>query len=128
MAFVSHGARIGVRVNDAAMLGRVSGLIPPGAVLSESETVDELYSLFTGGDRSNSRVRRYHLLYEGAVRLVRTLDLEAALDGLRTQLELAVALRAPRRLFVRGGAIGWGDRAILLPGEDPQEIEGCWLR
>jgi hypothetical protein len=124
LAFVSHGARIGVRVNDAAMLGRISGLIPPAAVLSESETVDELYSLFTGGDRSDSRVRRYNLLYEGAVRLVRTLDLEAALDGLRTQLELAVALRAPRRLFVRGGAIGWGDRAILLPGEDPQEIEG----
>lgn len=105
------------------MLARVSHLIPPASVLSDVETVDELYSLFFGADRPDSRVRRYHLLYEGAERLLRTFDLEEAFDVLRRHLELAVAARAPRRLFVRGGAVAWGDRAIVLPGEDAEEVE-----
>jgi hypothetical protein len=112
-----------VRVNDTAILAQVSSLIPPVSVFSNAETVDELYSFFLGPDRTGSRVRRYHLIYQNAERLVRTLDLEEALDVLRRQLELTVAMLAPRRLFVRGGAVAWGDRAIVLPGDDADEVE-----
>jgi len=116
LAFVSHGTRLGVRVNDPDVLGRVAGLLPPGWEAADSTLVDGLYSLKVAAPGASPGVRRYHLLYGGVARLARTLDLDEALAVLESDLHAQVAARARNRLFVHAGVVGWRGRAIVLPG------------
>ena len=73
------GLRIGIRVNDAAVLKRLSQLLPPGSKTSDSPLVDMLYSLVVVGAGPRPGVRRFHLAYEAGARIARTHDLEVAL-------------------------------------------------
>lgn len=115
-AFDCHGARLGFRVNDPAVLERVCAYLPPGWKPAASPIVDTLYSLIVGGDVPNSRVRRFHLLYAGAARMARTMDLDQLLDTLESDLHFRVAVGAQRQLFVHAGVVGWHGRAIVIPG------------
>jgi hypothetical protein len=110
----AFGARIGIRVSDAAVLGRLPARLPPGWTPSGSPVVDHLYSLVVGGRRA--QVRRYNLLYSGVLRRARSQDLDRVLDVFESDLRLSVAARARRRVFVHAGVVAWNGRAILLPG------------
>ena len=116
IAFDSHGARLGVRVNDAAVLGHVSDLLPPGWQPAPSPVVEGLYSLKVAAPGDRPGVRRYHLLYQGVGRIARTRDLDEALAALESDLHGQVAARAKEGLFVHAGVVGWRGRAIVLPG------------
>jgi len=122
LAFVSYGARIGIRVTEPAVLERLSALLPPGSVRATSPVVHDLYSLVVGSNGESTKIRRYSLLYAGSAQLARTMDLGEVLEALEEHLHLLVALRAPRKLFVRGGVVGWRDRAIVVPGDRPAEV------
>lgn len=115
MTFNAYGVRVGVRVSDADALARVVEALPPGWKPSRAANVSKLYSLVWGGE-VKGRVRRFHLLYTGARLLARTHDGEALLRLLESDLQLYVAERAPRRVFVHAGVVGWKGSAILLPG------------
>ncbi len=78
--------------------------------------MDQLYSLVVGGDDGASRPRRFHLVYAGASRVARTLDLEEALAALESDLKIHVAEKARGRVFVHAGVVAHQGRAILLPG------------
>ena len=116
MVLTAYGVRVGVRVSDAAALARVAGALPPGWKPSASAAVSKLYSLVWGGGEVGGRVRRFHLLYSGARLAARTPDADALLSMFESDLQLYVAERAPRRVFVHAGVVGWRGRAILLPG------------
>lgn len=116
LAFVSHGARIGIRVNDAAVLERIAGLLPPGGQPAASPLVDGLYSLKVAAPGPRPDVRRYHMLYRGIERLARTHDLEEALAALQSDLHAQVAGWARERLFVHAGVVGWNGKALVMPG------------
>jgi hypothetical protein len=116
LSFRAHGARIGIRVNDPWVLGRIPACLPPGWKASKLPMVDLLYSFWLGGHGTRPGVRNYHLLYDGSVRLARTLDLDEALEHLGSALHFGVAIAARRRLFVHAGVVGWRGRAILIPG------------
>jgi hypothetical protein len=116
LALVSHGVRIGVRVNDPAALERLGDRLPPGWKPSPGPVVEELFSLVIGRNSPASNVRRYNLLYWGAGRVVRTLDPHEALEVLESFLNLVVAVRARRRVFVQAGVVGWQGKALVLPG------------
>ncbi|HEX7313437.1 MAG TPA: hypothetical protein VF297_05925 [Pyrinomonadaceae bacterium] len=116
MAFTAYGVRVGVRVSDAAALARVVERLPPGWKPSSATAVSKLYSLVWGEGEVKGRVRRFNLLYAGARLAARTLDAEALLSMFESDLQLYVAERAPRRVFVHAGVVGWKGRAILLPG------------
>jgi hypothetical protein len=116
ISFVSYGARIGVRVNDASALDRLAEHLPPRWQPARSPIVDELFSVIVGGGESGARVRHYNLLYAGAARLARTLDVDELFDLLESNLHLQVAARARSRLFVQAGVVGWRGRAIVIPG------------
>jgi hypothetical protein len=116
MAFVCHGARIGIRVNDPAILERFRARLPPGWKAARSLVVHDLYSLFTGGTGRRAHVRRYNRLYLQSARLARTMDLDEALDRLECSLHHSVAVRTPKKLFVHAGVVGWRGRAIVIPG------------
>ena len=116
LAFESHGARFGIRANDPAVLERIAGLLPPGAVPAASPLVEGLYSLKVAAPGARAGVRNYHLLYQGVGQIARTQDLDEALAALESDLHGQVAARAQDSLFVHAGAVGWQGRAIVIPG------------
>jgi hypothetical protein len=116
MSLVSFGVRIGIRVNRPEILGRLKGYLPPGWKPSSSNAVDYLYSLIVGGVGAKPNVRRFNLLYAGIVRLARSTDIDQVLQTLESDLQLYVAQEARRRVFVHAGVVGYGGRAVIIPG------------
>lgn len=105
-----------MRTNEPEVLGQVLDRFPPGWKPAATPVVAHLYSVLVGGVGSRPNVRRYNLLYAGAARLARTMKIEEIFDVLETELDLAVALNARRRVFVHAGVVGWRKRAIVIPG------------
>jgi hypothetical protein len=117
IAVEAHGVRVGIRVTDPSAMDEVVETLPPGWRPVAEPRVDHLFSLVMGG-RANARgsVRRLHLLYRDGVRLARDRDIEPVLESLQTELRRTVAEFAPHRMFLHAGVVGWGGRAILVPG------------
>ena len=116
MSFTSYGVRLGVRVNDAAILKDVIALLPPGSKPASFVAVDHLYSIIGHHAEPGSKVRRLNLAYWNLLRLARAREFDDVLDGFESHVQLTVAEYAPHRVFVHAGVVGWKDRAILIPG------------
>ena len=110
LAITAYGVRIGVRANDAGVLARVRDHLPPGWRLVGAREVERLYSLVV------PRRRGIHAVYRDLGPLIQARALEELLDSFESDLQLYVAERAARRVFVHAGVVGWRGRAILLPG------------
>jgi hypothetical protein len=117
ISFRVCGLRLGVRVNDPKILPQVIKILPPGWVKSESPYVDMLYSVVVGGQDQRANLRRFNLVYLDSARLVRTNSIEGALHSLEMGLEFYVSTEARRRVFVHAGVVGWGSKAIVIPGK-----------
>ena len=72
--------------------------------------------MITGGADVGRGVRRFRLLYAGAELVARSLDPGVVFERLESDLQLYVAERAPRRIFVHAGVVGWKGRAVVIPG------------
>ncbi|HMF55157.1 MAG TPA: hypothetical protein VK619_02245 [Pyrinomonadaceae bacterium] len=116
LSFTSFGLRIGIRVNDHALLERIVENLPPGWKPSKVQSVERLYSILLGKGANRPGVRRFNLLYEDHVRVARTLDVDELFESFESSLRLYVAEFAKRRLFVHSGVVGWRGQAILIPG------------
>jgi hypothetical protein len=114
-AFVSCGVRLGVRVDDAAILDRLTPYLPPVREPMTATAVDHLFSIRTRRDEARGIAAG---LYEGSRRLRhgRALDLAMQLDLLRSRLEFRVATNSLSLLFVHAGVVECRGRAIVLPG------------
>lgn len=117
LSFISYGVRIGIRVNQPQALSQILERLPPAWKISSSPVVERLYSLFIGGTGARPGVRRFHLLYGDSQRLARATDLDAVWEIFESDLQLAVAEAARRRVFVHAGVVGWRGRAIIIPGQ-----------
>ena len=116
LSFTSYGVRVGVRVNDPAILDQVVARLPPGAKPSATRVVDHLYSLTGFPNSANGRVRRFNLGYWNLVRFARSRSFADMLSQFESHVQLTVAEYAPRRVFVHAGVVGWKGAAILIPG------------
>ncbi len=116
IAFVSYGLRIGIRVSSPEIMDRIEGVLPPHAKPARGPRVGCLYSLIVSGTKVGSNIRRFNILYADAVPLARTKDTDQVLEALENDLQLHVAERARRRVFVHAGVVGWRGRAIVIPG------------
>ncbi len=116
IAFVSYGLRIGIRASSPEILDRLQALLPPNAKPARGPRVECLYSLIVRGTKVGSNVRRFNILYADAVPLARTKDTDQVLEALERDLQIYVAERARRRVFVHAGVVGWHGRAIVIPG------------
>lgn len=114
--FISYGLRIGVRVNDPAIIDKVIEQLPPDWKPATSPVVDRVYSIIAGGEGARPGIRRYSLVYANANRIARTPELFQALDAFESDLQLYVAEEAPRRVFVHAGVVRWRGKAIVIPG------------
>src|SRR5437868_1873980 len=116
MSFAAYGVRVGVRVNDAAILRELTSRLPPGSKPSSVQRVDHLYSLTGFPTNSNGKVRRFNLGYWNLLRFSRSRSFDDLLDEFESHVQLTVAEYATRRVFVHAGVVGWNGRAILIPG------------
>ncbi len=110
--FESHGVRVGVRSNHAALLGQLPELLPPGSRRTGGPAVDQLFSLWVPCAPRPRPTR----VYAGAERRVRAWELGDALAVLESEMRHAVAAQARGRTFVHAGVVGWRGRAIVVPG------------
>ena len=117
IAISSFGVRVGIRVNDPAVLARIADRLPPGWKPAASQTVERMYSLIIGGPGASPNIRRLNLLYSNHVRLARERKEELVYNALETDLQLYVAEMARRRVFVHAGVVGWQGKAIVIPGK-----------
>src|SRR5439155_17510488 len=108
--------KVGVRVNDRAILKDVIARLPPGSKPAAASVVDHLYSLIGSQPKPDSRVRRLNLGYWNLLRIARSRNLDDLLDAFESHVQLTVAEYAPRRVFVHAGVVGWNNRAIVIPG------------
>src|SRR5262245_6087940 len=115
VAFVSCGVRIGLRVDDAAILARLSPYLPPAREPARQPEVEHLFSLRTRALGERGRFPRLYAAYR-VVRRARPLDCAMQLDLLRSLLESCIARNAASRLFVHAGVVDRRGRAIVLPG------------
>jgi hypothetical protein len=115
-AVTGYGVRVGVRVNDAALIERLRSRLPPGAKISPMGTVDRMLSVILAPPSERRGVKNYHLVYADHVVVGRSHRLDAVLDNYDSHLRIAMAELSRRKLFVHAGVVAWKDRAILLPG------------
>ncbi len=116
LSFNAYGVRVGVRVNDSAILTDLIARLPPGSRPASFAVVDHLYSIIGNRATSGSKVRRLSLGYWNLLRFARAREFDGMLDAFESHVQLTVAEYAPRRVFVHAGVVGWKDRAILIPG------------
>ncbi len=116
MSFSAYGVRVGVRVNEPAILRDVIARLPPGSKPASFRVVDHLYSIIFGEAKTDSKVRRLSLAYGNLLRIGRSRKFADMLDAFESHLQLTVAEHARSRVFVHAGVVGWKDRAILIPG------------
>ena len=116
LSFNAYGVRVGVRVNDSAILTDLIARLPPGSRPASFAVVDHLYSIIGSRATSGSKVRRLSLGYWNLLRFARAREFDGMLDAFESHVQLTVAEYAPRRVFVHAGVVGWKDRAILIPG------------
>jgi hypothetical protein len=116
MSFNSHGVRVGLRVNDKAILADLVARLPPDAKTSPIARVHHLYSVTGFRSGGPSRIRRFNLGYWNLARFARTRTFADLLDEFESHLQLTIAEYAPRRIFVHAGVVGWQEKAILIPG------------
>ena len=106
----TYGVRIAVRANEPGVLRRIPDHLPPGWRPVSTQLVDRLYSFVV------PRRCGVHTLYGDTAAVARLRTLDDLLDSFESDLQLYVAERAPRRVFVHAGVVGWRGQAILLPG------------
>lgn len=116
LSLVSYGVSLGIRMNDSALLDRVSPHLPPGWKPTASRVLDEVFSVKVGGASSQNDSRPSHRLYRGTEEVAETSDAGQLLEQLESWLRLTVAVRARRRVFVHAGVVGWRGRALVVPG------------
>jgi hypothetical protein len=116
MSFTAYGVRVGLRVNDKALLKQLIPRLPPGARPSHVRTTNHLYSMTGFVNGSKGRVTRLNLGYWNLLRFARTRSFDDLLEQFESHLQLTVAEYAPRRVFVHAGVVGWKGKAILIPG------------
>lgn len=116
LSFISYGVRIGIRANKPGTLDKFLPALPPGWKPSSSPVVERLYSIIAGGQGPRPNIRLLNIVYSGALRLVRTAELETAIDAFESDLQLYIAEMSPRRVFVHAGVVGWRGQAVIIPG------------
>jgi len=117
MTIRAFGREVGFRADAPGIMERLSEVMPPGWARSDRVEVRRLYSLRLGGMPGHrpGTIRR-HVLFMNARSIYRSHDFRSVLDHLESDLQLYLAERASRRIFVHAGVVGYAGKAIVLPG------------
>lgn len=114
-AFTLYGARIGIRSNTPDAFAELAPGLPPLWKPSGYRAIDWQYSVWISPPTRSGR-KPFHILYSNQDRLARTRHLDQLVDAFERDVQLAVAQKARRKVFVHAGVVGWHGSAILIPG------------
>jgi hypothetical protein len=115
-SFSCFGASFGLRGNDSSFLSVISDWLPPGTQRTSDLLVDTIYSFLSPPASTNTRVRRFYMLYENAILVKKGLAFTDLFDSFENAINLHVSQHAQRYAFVHAGVIAWRGRAIVMPG------------
>lgn len=116
MTITAQGVHVGFRTDRPGVLERIRHRLPPGWKPWDGVEVRRLYSVRVADEGRRRGFRAKHVLFMNASSIEHSPDLEYILDRLEADVQLYVAERARRRIFVHAGVVGWKGTAILLPG------------
>ncbi len=116
LAFTCYGARIGVRTNQASVLSQLQNALPPHSKISHNTKTDWLYSFWIAPPTRSGR-KPFHVLYSNDEQSARLRDIDSLVMTFEREVQLAVAQKARRKVFVHAGVVGWQGRAILIPAK-----------
>ncbi len=109
IAFEAFGVRLGVRIDEPALMPAVRATLPPGWLACEDRDLASRFSL-TSVDGIHYEVAR------DATPVGPPAELEVAIGMLDSHIRMEFAQRAVDRLFIHAGAVAVGDLALVLPG------------
>jgi hypothetical protein len=115
-SYTCFGAKFGVRSNDPALMDTIAHVLPLGSQQTDEVKVDTIYSFLSPRSSENTRVRRFHLLYENASLIKRGKQCVDLLDAFENAVYLKVSQFAVPYVFVHAGVVGWNGRAVVIPG------------
>ena len=116
-SFLAYGALFGIRTNDAEILEPLKELVMSLEwSLSDESVVDSLVSVRVGPPARRGR-KNYHLLYWGAGRLMRTLDLNEIMEFFQERFKGIAQQFSPNDLFIPGAVVSHNDRHLVLPAQ-----------
>lgn len=108
------GLRVAFSATQPELVRAALNTLPPTWRYVSAATADRHYHL-ARPEQGQKRVGGC-LLFRDRRLFQRAGNLTEALEHLESDLDLFVAVHAPRRLFVHAGVVGWQDRAIVIPG------------
>jgi hypothetical protein len=106
---LAYGVRFGVSCTDSRLLERATDYLPPLTRTVRGGSEEAVFTL-------TANRRRLFTLQLDDAETCRAGTEEQILDRFARDVQLFVAERAPRRIFVHAGVVTWNGRAILLPG------------
>lgn len=113
----AYGVRIGLRANKTGVLKEFLPVLPPTWKPMRTQLVDRMYSVIVSRQGSRSSGRQSNVVYADENLIADTSELEQAVDGFESDLQLYVAEMSPNRLFVHAGVVGWRGKAVVMPGK-----------
>lgn len=113
MRFVSCGVRISVTGDSAALLAATEPFLPPLRTPCVGERVERGFHVSTAVQPDG---RPGFALRCGNRSVASSPELGEVLRALEWEVNLFLAQRAPGRIFVHAGAVGWKGKAIVVPG------------
>jgi hypothetical protein len=111
----SYGVDFELTANRAALLETALRYLPLEYRKSASGAACARFSLFDSGDAAKVLARRYRLDRDG-VPVFKCSDRAEFFERFRSEVTLHVAEASAERTFIHAGVVGWGNRAILIPG------------
>ncbi len=115
LGLTSFGVRFDLSANEVDLLRDALLHLPVGCKRSFSSSVSPQYSLVRH-DHLPRKAESAYQLYRNGRLLCRCGDRREFLERFSSIIALYVAQACRRRTFVRAGSVGWGGRAILIPG------------
>jgi hypothetical protein len=112
VAIEAYGVRLGIRVDDPAVLPRLKTSLPYAwtPVTGSPATVQRLFSLQVGGSDGQA------VLYADTEEVCRSARVEDLFPLIQIGGTAFVAEMAPNHVFVHAGTVALHGRAILVPG------------
>ena len=107
---------MGLHVSDPSVLETLEAYLPPLRRPAGDGPLDWTCTLDVARAGASPPADQFHQLYSGPERVAATRDWVEACETLGSILDFTIARFARDVLFVHAGAVGWQDRAILMPG------------
>ena len=108
IGFEAFGVRVAVNA-PSELLPRIETILPPGWQRCDPAEDDHQFSI-------RPRTRSSYRVEDEAGSVSGSSDVRVMLEVLDARLRACIALHSPAHVFVHAGVVGYGGRAIVIPG------------